>query len=216
MTNQELELSVNDELFWDPKIDNAAIAVSADDGAVTLRGTVGSYRQKREAEKAAERVYGVVYVNNDLDVQAVDEGPRKDADMCSDVLQAFALDSLVPSTIDATVKDGFVTLTGTAVWQYERDEAEFVAGNVLGVLGVEDDVTLDNPTPDAYDVQLSIKKALQRDAKIDADNLTVQTMDGTVTLTGDVGSWSEHDAALAAAWAAPGVTDVDDEISVRY
>ena len=216
MTNQELELSVNDELFWDPKIDNAAIAVSADDGAVTLSGTVGSYRQKREAEKAAERVYGVVYVNNDLDVQAVDEGPRKDADMCSDVLQAFALDSLVPSTIDATVKDGFVTLTGTAVWQYERDEAEFVAGNVLGVLGVEDDVTLDNPTPDAYDVQLSIKKALQRDAKIDADNLTVQTMDGTVTLTGDVGSWSEHDAALAAAWAAPGVTDVDDEISVRY
>ena len=216
MTNQELELSVNDELFWDPKIDNAAIAVSADDGAVTLRGTVGSYRQKREAEKAAERVYGVVYVNNDLDVQALDDGLRKDADMCSDVLQAFALDSLVPSTIDATVKDGFVTLTGTAVWQYERDEAEFVAGNVLGVLGVEDDVTLDNPTPDAYDVQLSIKKALQRDAKIDADNLTVQTMDGTVTLTGDVGSWSEHDAALAAAWAAPGVTDVDDEISVRY
>jgi len=216
MTNQELQVAVNDELFWDPKIDSEAIAVSTDDGTVTLRGTVGSFRQKREAQKAAERVYGVVFVNNELDVRILNDARRDDAELRGAVLQALMLDSVVPTMIDATVKDGFVTLTGTAVWQYERDEAEFVAGNVLGVVGVENDIYLDSPTPSAGDVQSSITKALQRDAKIDADNLTVATLDGTVTLKGSVGSWSEHDAAIAAAWAAPGVADVDDRISVRY
>jgi len=216
MTNQELALAVNDELFWDPKIDSEAIAVATDDGTVTLRGTVGSFRQKREAQKAAERVYGVVFVSNELDVRILDDARRDDAELRGAVLQALMLDSVVPAMIDATVKDGFVTLTGTAAWQYERDEAEFVAGNVLGITGVEDDIYLDGPTPDAGDIQSSIKKALQRDAKIDADNLTVQTMNGNVTLTGSVGSWSEHDSAIAAAWAAPGVDNVDDRISIRY
>ena len=216
MTNQELALAVNDELFWDPKIDSEAIAVATDDGTVTLRGTVGSFRQKREAQKAAERVYGVVFVSNELDVRILDDARRDDAALRGAVLQALMLDSVVPAMIDATVKDGFVTLTGTAAWQYERDEAEFVAGNVLGITGVEDDIYLDGPTPDAGDIQSSIKKALQRDAKIDADNLTVQTMNGNVTLTGSVGSWSEHDSAIAAAWAAPGVDNVDDRISIRY
>jgi len=216
MTNQELQAAVNDELFWDPKIDSDAIAVSTDDGTVTLRGTVGSFRQKREAQKAAQRVYGVVFVSNELDVRILDDARRDDAELRGAVLQALMLDSVVPTMIDATVKDGFVTLTGTAVWQYERDEAEFVAGNVLGITGVENDIFLDSPTPSAGDVQFAIKKALERDAKIDADNLTVDSLNGTVTLKGDVGSWSEHDAAIAAAWAAPGVANVNDRISVRY
>ena len=216
MTNQELQAAVNDELFWDPKIDSQAIAVSTDDGTVTLRGTVGSFRQKREAQKAAERVYGVVFVSNELDVRILHDARRDDAELRGAVLQALMLDSVVPTMIDATVRNGVVTLTGTAVWQYERDEAEFVAGNVLGVTGVQDNIYLDSPTPSAGDVQFSISQALQRAAKIDADNLTVATSNGTVTLKGSVGSWSEHDAAIATAWAAPGVATVDDHISVRY
>jgi len=147
MTNEELELSVTDELFWDPKVDSEAIAVSADGGTVTLRGTVGSFREKREARKAAERGYGVVFVNNDLDVRILTEQRRVDADLRGDVLQALTLDAAVPSTVDATVKDGLVTLTGIAVWQYQRDEAEFVAGNILGVTGVQNQIYLDNPPP---------------------------------------------------------------------
>jgi osmotically-inducible protein OsmY len=136
MTNEVLELNVTDELFWDPKIDSEGIAVSADDGAVTLRGTVGSFRQKREAKRAAERVYGVINVNNNLDVRVLTEQRREDSELRGDVLQALMLDAVVPTTVDATVKDGMVTLTGTAQWQYQRDEAEFVAANVLGVIGI--------------------------------------------------------------------------------
>jgi osmotically-inducible protein OsmY len=114
MTNETLQRNVTDELAWDPKIDSEAIAVSADDGVVTLRGTVGSFRQKREAKLAAERVRGVTTVNNALDVRVLTEHRREDAELRGDVLQALILDALVPATIDVTVKDGIVTLTGTA------------------------------------------------------------------------------------------------------
>jgi osmotically-inducible protein OsmY len=216
MTNDELQLSVADELFWDPKVDSEAIAVSANDGTVTLRGTVGSFRQKREAKKAAERVYGVVYVDNELQVRILNEQRRDDADLRGDVLQALMLDSLVPTTVDATVKDGFVTLTGSVAWQYQRAEAAFVAGNILGVVGVENDIFLESPAPWPADVENSIQKALERDAKLDANSIQVKTANGTATLTGNVRSWAEHDAAVTAAWAAPGVTDVNDRLTVFY
>jgi osmotically-inducible protein OsmY len=132
--NADLTAYVNDELFWDPKVDNAAIAVSADDGKITLRGTVGSLREKREAKKAAQRVYGVVSVDNQLQVRLLTDGGRLDADIRGDVLQALALDSLVPQSVDAKVDDGFVTLTGTVDWQYQRDEA----GQVLTVVANPD------------------------------------------------------------------------------
>lgn len=209
MADAPLEQNIADELLWDPRIDNEMIAVAADDdGTVTLRGTVGSFRQRREAQKAAERVFGVTKVTNDLEVRLLTEHRRQDGELRADVLQALMLDTLVPTTIEASVKDGFVILTGIADWQYQREEAEFIAGNVLGVNGVENDVDLAWPTPSAWDVQHSIKKALERDAKLDADSLVVAASDGTVTLRGSVRSWSEHDAAVGAAWAAPGVRTV--------
>jgi osmotically-inducible protein OsmY len=216
MTNEELTNSVSDELHWDPKIDNDAIAVSAEDGVVTLRGTVGSLRQKREARNAAERVYGVVRVENHLQVRLLDSDARADADLRGDVLQALMLDGLVPSTVDAGVEDGFVTLTGHAEWHYERAEAESVASNVRGVVDVVNDITLTGPNPTAGDVRHSIDKAFIRNAKLDADQLTVETKDGTVTLKGTVRSWAEHDEAVEAAWAAPGVRDVKDHVFVAY
>ena len=216
MSNEQLIDDVNDELSWERKLDNAAIAVSADDGAVTLRGTVGTFREKREAKKAAERVYGVTEVKNDLQVKLMTDSRRDDADLRADVLQSLALDSLVPATIDAQVDDGYVTLTGKAEWQYQRDEAESIAANVVGVLDVEDDVELIGPPPDAGDVQDDIKRAFKRNAKLDAKALSVVTSDHTVTVSGTVRSWAEHDEAIDAAWAAPGVRDVKDQIAVLY
>ena len=216
MSNNDLERSVTDELYWDPKVDNAAIAVSADDGVVTLRGTVGSFRQKREATQDAERVFGVESVKNDLQVRIMNQDRRDDAELRGDVLQALMLDSTVPSTIDAKVDDGMVTLTGTANWQFERDEAEFVAANVLGVVSVDDEIDLVPPTPTAGDVQHSIKKAMERNAKLDADSVSVDSSNGTITLDGTVSSWADHDEAVSAAWAAPGVTNVKDHIHVAY
>ena len=215
-SDTDLVADVSDELFWDPKVDNTAIAVSADDGTITLRGTVGSLREKLEAKKAAERVYGVISVDNDLQVRLMNDAKRGDAEVRGDVLQALMLDSLVPSTVDAKVDDGLVTLTGTANWQYQRDEAEFVASNIVGALDVFDEIELTHPTPDAGDVQESIKKAFKRNAAIDANDLTISTYNGTVAIDGTVGSWAEHDEAIDAAWAAPGVTSVRDDLTIGY
>ena len=212
----DLTADVSDELFWDPKLDSTAIAVSADDGKITMRGTVGSLREKREAEKAAQRVFGVISVDNQLQVKLMNGNKRADAELRGDVLQALMLDGLVPKTVDAKVEDGFVTLTGTANWQYERDEAEFVASNIVGTLDVFDKIELEHQTPNGGDVKDSIRKAFKRNAALDADDLHISTDDGTVTVEGTVSSWAEHDEAIDAAWAAPGVNSVRDDLEVAY
>jgi osmotically-inducible protein OsmY len=216
MSNDELQRTITEELIWDPKVDSNAIAVSAEEGVVTLRGTVGSLREKREAKKDAERVHGVKHVDNKLDVQIMSDERRANADLRGDILHALTLNTLVPTTIDAGVADGFVTLTGTANWQFQRDEAEFVASNVPGVISVTDEVRLVAPGPSAHDVQHSIKKAMERNAKLDAESVSVESENGTVTLRGTVSSWADHDEAVDAAWAAPGVTRVKDHILVAY
>jgi osmotically-inducible protein OsmY len=215
-TEIDLVADVSDELFWDPKLESEAIAVSASDGTVTLRGTVGSLREKREAKKAAQRVFGVISVDNQLQVRLMGDQRRADAELRGDVLQALMLDSLVPKTVDAKVEDGFVTLTGTADWQYQRDEAEFVASNIVGTLDVFDEIELTYPKPSAGDVKESITKAFKRNAAVDADDLHLTTDNGTVTIKGNVRSWAEHDEAIEAAWAAPGVTSVHDRMTVAY
>ena len=215
MTDDELQGWVREELCWDPKVDSAAIAVSASDGEVTLRGTVASFRQKREAQKAAERVYGVTSVHNELEVRIVDEHGRQDADLRGAVLQAMALDGLIPKTVDAKADRGVVTLTGTAAWQYQRGEAEFVAGNVPGVVDVDNQIALATPQPKAGDVKQSIERAFQRNANLDAEGLSVRTDGNTAVLSGAVSSWGERDAAVAAAWEAPGVAAVEDRIVVE-
>jgi osmotically-inducible protein OsmY len=216
MSNDELQLSVTEELIWDPKVDSNAIAVTAEEGVVTLRGTVGSLREKHEAKKDAERVYGVKHVANELDVKIMNDEGRASADLRGDILHALTLNTLVPATVDADVADGFVTLTGTANWQFQREEAEFVATNVPGVISVTDEVRLVAPGPSADDVQHSIKKAMERNAKLDAESVSVESENGTVTLRGTVSSWADHDEAVDTAWAAPGVTRVKDHILVAY
>jgi osmotically-inducible protein OsmY len=214
--NDDLVANVNDELFWDPKVDNAAVAVTADEGAITLRGTVGSLREKREAKKAAQRVFGVISVDDKLQVRLMDDMRRADADLRGDVLRALSLDSLVPQSVDVKVSDGFVTLKGSVDWQYQRDEADQVASNIVGILDVYNEIEIENATPYAYDVKDSIKKALKRNAGVDGDGLSVTTNSGTVTISGTVRSWAEHDEAIDAAWAAPGVTSVRDGMAIAY
>jgi osmotically-inducible protein OsmY len=216
MTDDELRDWVREELCWDPKVDSAAIAVSANAGEVTLRGTVASFREKREAQRAAERVYGVTSVRNELEVRILDEHGRQDADLRGAVLQAMALDGLIPKTVDAKADSGLVTLTGAAAWQYQRQEAEFVAGNVPGVVDVDNQITLTTPQPKAGDIKQAIERAFQRSANLDAEGLSVTTRGNMVLLSGAVSSWDERDAAVAAAWAAPGVAAVEDRIVVEY
>ena len=214
--NTTLQQAVSEELASEPRVVHREIAVAADDkGVVMLRGTVGSPRQKFEAGRAAKRVYGVTEVENDLEVRPLIGDKRDDAELRGAVLQALALDSLIPATIDAKADDGFVTLTGAVNWQFEREEAGFVAGNVRGVRGVRSEIVL-VPTPSALDVKAAIEERIKRNADLDADRLSVTTSNSTVTLSGIVSSWAAHDAALDAAWSMPNVTEVDDRILVEY
>jgi osmotically-inducible protein OsmY len=153
-------------------------------------------REKRETKNAAERVFGVVAVVNQVQVRILNGAKRADADRRGDVLQALMLDR-VPKTVDAKVDDGFVTLTGTVSWQYQRDEAKFVAANIVGTLDLFDEIDLEDPTPDADVVQKGIKSAFKPNAKLDADDLSISTSAGTVTNEGSVSSWAEHDWSKA-------------------
>ena len=158
MSNQELETAVKEELDFEPKVDAESVAVQAADGTVTLRGTVGSFFEKRAAQKAAEGVWGVVKVDNKLEVHLLVGGRRDDAELRGDVLQALMLDAMVPRSIDASVYESIVTLSGEVERAFERDEAIRVAGNVRGVVDVWTDVVVTGPAPDTEDVQKSIKK----------------------------------------------------------
>lgn len=216
MTDEQLQADVVAELFWDPRVSSEAIAVSADAGTVTLRGTVDSFREVREAGKAACRVYGVTRVCNELDVRLLDDSKRDDAELRGDVLQALMLDSLIPTTVDVWARNGSVTLSGTADWQYQRDEAEFLAASVPGVYALQNHIRL-TPAPGTGEVKKDISEAFRRNASLDAERLSVQTTSyGRVALVGTVSSWAEHDEALATAWSDPAVTEVDDQILVTY
>jgi osmotically-inducible protein OsmY len=217
MTEDELRRQVAAELSWDPQVDSEVIEVSADSGTVTLRGTVDSLRQKRAGSKAAARVRGVIRVANELQVRIPGGDQRDDDDLRGDVLEALMLDDAVPMTVDAQARDGLVTLTGTAQWHYQREEAESRTAEVPGVARIDNAIILAQAgAGGAGDAGTGITAAFRRDAVLEADGLSVETFSGgLVILSGTLRSWAAHDHAVAAAWSAPGVTQVDDRISVE-
>jgi osmotically-inducible protein OsmY len=215
MSDDDLRSRVVAELSGDPRVYNESFKVSAVGGTVTLRGTVASLQLRQVAGRAVARVRGVAAIANELRVQIPAANRQNDEDLLGDVLEALMLDISVPMTVDARVRDGFVTLTGTADWHYQREAAESRTTNVPGVAGIDNAITL-TQTPDACAAREVITGAFRRNAALDADVLSVETSPGgLVTLSGTVGSWVAHDQALAAAWSAPGVTQVDDRIRVE-
>jgi osmotically-inducible protein OsmY len=212
----ELQADVQDELLWETRVERAGeIAVFAHDGTVTLRGTVGSLGAKRAAGKAAQRVAGVRRVDNELDVRLLTEHRRDDAELRGEALRALSWNIEVPDSVDVTVTDGVVTLKGVVAFRHQRDAAADAVRYLRGVTAIHDEIKVKSPIL-AADVTDRIESAFERNAHIEADRLRVDAIDGTVTLTGTVTSWAEHDAALDAAWAAPGVTEVKDELEIGY
>ena len=215
MRDDDLRRRVAAELSWDPEVDSEAIEVSAAGGTVTLRGIAASLRLKRAGGRAAARVRGVTRVANELRVQLPDADRRADEDLRGDVMEALMLDASVPMTIDVQARDGLVTLTGTAAWHYQREAAKSRITDVPGVAGIDNAIILAQ-APDAGAAADAIIGAFRRHAVLAADALSVETSPGgLVILSGTVSSWAAHDHAVAAAWSAPGVTRVDDEIRVN-
>jgi len=215
MSDDDLRRQVLAELTGDPQVDGETFQVTAADATVTLRGTVASLRLKRAAGSAVARVRGVASIANELRVLLPAADRRGDEDLRGDVLEALMLDTSVPMTVDAQARDGFITLTGTTQWHYQRQAAEARASGVPGVTGIDNAITL-TQVPDADAARAAITEAFQRNAALDADALSVETSaGGLVILAGTVSCWAAHDQAVAAAWAAPGVTQVDDRIQVE-
>ncbi len=209
-----IQRDVIDELRWDPRIHTRDLGVVESGGIVTLSGTVATYAEKWAAELAAERVAGVRAVASELTVVLCAAHVRSDADLAHRILDGFRWDVNVPDTrLLATVANGWVQLDGAVEWQYEKDAAERVVRNITGVRGITDSVHV-SPTASAYDVRTRIGEALRRQGEEQAACISVLADDHVVTLRGTVTSFAERRAAEIAAWSAPGVREVRDEIRV--
>ncbi|MEU6139489.1 BON domain-containing protein [Streptomyces sp. NPDC047081] len=209
MQDPALELDVIEELAWDPRIDATAVGVDAEEGTVTLRGTVSSLRHRRDAVKVARRVRGVLRLRDELEVRLPPAHRRDDTELSSDVLQALTLDTAVPTTVNAYAQHGVVTLMGFVDWHCQRLASEAAVANVLGVREVVDLIRL-QPTGTADPV--AFLRAARRAGLPSC--VSLEATDGTVTVNGAVHTLSDHDRALALAWSTPGTVAVNDRLSV--
>jgi len=213
-TDNQLKHDIEAELGWDPKVNAAQIGVSVDKGAVSLLGSVDTYAEKWAAEEATKRVSGVRTVAQDLTVKILGEHKHSDADIAGAVQSALKWNVLVPDAVTAKVEKGWVTLEGQAVWNYQRDAAVRAVRYLTGVVGVSNSITL-KPEVSAAQVKEKIQSALQRQATTDANSIHIDTSGGKVTLTGKASSWQSIEDAANAAWAAPGVTEVIDNVKMH-
>jgi osmotically-inducible protein OsmY len=211
---QDIHDAVEQELGFDPFVNASDITVKNIDGDVALNGTVPSYPQYAEAAAAARRVAGVTTVHNHLEVELPPGDYRDDATLTTVANDALRLNITVPDGVEAVAKDGNVTLTGTVGYGIEMTAAGQTVAGLTGVRNVKNDIEISNDA-DPIDVTVHVQAALDRYALIpDDSDVSVYTDGNTVTLSGHVRTWAEHDAAVDAAWRAIGVYDVSDNLSI--
>jgi Predicted periplasmic or secreted lipoprotein len=216
LPNSTLQHDVLTELEWDPSIEAGKIGVSVENGVVTLNGHVSNYSEKSAAERIAKRVKGVDAVANDIEVKLDLEGQRDDTDIAKAALDALRWNVALPrDKVKVMVTNGgWVTLEGEVDWDYQRRVAFDAVRSLRGIRLVTNNIAV-IPKVKAADVKDKIEAALRRNAEIDSKKISVETTDGRVTLRGSVRSWVEREDAVSAAWAAPGVRKVVDELKVR-
>jgi len=209
----ELRQDVEEELQWEPSIDERRIGVAVLNGVVTLTGEVPTFAAKWKAERAAERVAGVRGVVNELSVVLSSE--YSDTSIAKAAVDALDSDVNVPShRVKVKVNKGWITLTGNVPWHYQRRAAERVVRNLPGAKGVTNLIEI-KPTIVPQDVKRRIEETLLREASLDAKNIQVEVNGGEITLRGTVRSFLERHEAEKAAWAAPGVTAVHNLITIE-
>jgi osmotically-inducible protein OsmY len=214
-TDAEIRRDIESELRWDPSINDTRIGVTVSNGVLTLTGDVPNYSDRWAADDIARRVGGVRAIANDIQVKIPQAGARTDTDIAATAANALQWHvSLSDSQLKPLVKDGWVTLSGQVNWGYQRIAAENTVRSLLGVKGVTNDIHVASKVK-AGNVKQSIEDAFKRHAILDAKDIEVNVDSATVTLNGHVHSWREREDAYLAAWAAPGVSAVENRLSVR-
>jgi osmotically-inducible protein OsmY len=213
-TDNEIQRDIEDELRWDPSLENDDVAVSVRDGVVTLAGFVKSYLDKWHAERVASKVKGVKAIANDLTVKLPSEHERPDPDIARAAIDALKWNIAVPNDrIKVKVDKGWVTLEGDVDWHFQREAAERSVRSLTGVKGVTNLITV-KARPTSQDVRQKIKEALERGAQFDADRITVEVDGNKAILKGTVRSYAERRDAERAARNAPGITEVENKLTV--
>jgi osmotically-inducible protein OsmY len=211
---KDVRAAVESELGFDPRVDSSDITVRNITGDVTLTGTVPSYPQYLEAAAAARRVAGVTGVHNHLQVVLPERDYRDDVKLTTAANNALAQNVTVPDSVEAIAYDGDVTLTGTVAYGSQRIAAQAAVSSLAGVRNVIDEIEISYDI-DPVDVDLHVQEALDRSAAVpDGSDVTAETRDNVIRLTGHVRTWAEHDAVLDAAWMAIGVIDVLDDLQI--
>ena len=212
--DSDIKRDVEDELRWDPDIDATDIGTAVHNGVVALTGFVRSYAQKTEAERDAKRVAGVVGVANDIEVRLPVLDARPDPDIVRDAVSALKAELPYSSEkIKVIAADGWLTLEGAVEWNYARERAESAVKRIRGVKHVTNSITV-KPTVAPHEIRRKIEDAFRRSAELDASRITVEANGSEVILRGTVKSWAERQEAERAAWAAPGVTRVDNRVAI--
>jgi len=209
-----LKQDIIDELDYEPGLDARHVAVAVDDGTVTLSGFVRSYAEKCSAEAVVKRMKGVRAIALDLEVRPVGSHVTADDEIARRAADTLRWHATVPrDTVQVMVEGGWITLTGTVSWQFQRSAAEAAMRHLVGVRGVLNQIEI-VPTATAADIRQRIVASLRRDAELEGGRITVEVAGHQVTLAGRVRTWAEREAAERAAWSAPGVTGLVDHLKV--
>jgi len=219
-TDTDLQRDVLDELQYEPSLEAQAIGVTVHEGVVTLTGHVQTYIDKYTAEIATKRVSGVRAVAEELTVNLLRDHQRNDTDVAQSAANALDWNVSVPhSKVKTMVEDGWITLRGDVNWNYQRQSAHDAVRHLMGVKGVTNLIEIKppvTPTVSTVEIRNKIETALKRNMMKDTDGITIEAVSGKVTLKGKVHSWQEHDDAGLAAWSSPGVSFVENDLTITY